>query len=278
MMNILLLHWVIFIIPYAKSDLVSLTNRVCITNGVISHGLFVNPNITSYSSKPLNGLCPNGSILIQPGVMVYIGFNPARIQPVDSNGLCVTRGILRTGIAATIGAPTQIGQNISALGVQCSFVDELSLPPDNYVILSIAFNVYLEVLAENIPNINELFSLQDSPLLVGLTYTLKALNESVCVESGFLLDVFSLNDFQDNITVFEQLNGVCSNGTLLLGYGSFDLLSQTIFSNSQCLGNSVIAGGRVLVTGSSTPIGKTIKSGFYSGLNCSGMLLEYLVD
>ena len=250
---------------------------VCITNGAIASGMFVMFNATELTSTPVGGLCPMGSFLLQPGVIFTSNFS--NFSVVGPDGLCATRGVLRTGIVSTIGSPVPLGQNISSQ-VTCSFDDDLIQLPSDYVFLEtqLDFNIYLEVLDQNtVPN--DVFFVEDSPLLAGLSYTLTPLTESVCIESGVLVSVITSNNMINNISLFDQTNGACANGTLPLGFGSLDIIiSNTIFSDgTKCLGNNVVLFGRVLVTGELTPVGQVITSGVFSGLNCSeGILYKVL--
>ena len=252
-------------------------NPVCITNGAIASGVFAMINGTEFASTPVGGLCPIGSILVQPGVILTFDFSNFTV--VGPEGLCASRGLLRTGIVSTIGSPVPQGQNISSQ-VNCSFVRELNQIPSDYVFLETQFGlkIFLEVLDQNtVPS--DVFFVEDSPLLAGLSYTLTPLNESVCIESGVLVSVSTSKPLTDNVSLFNQTNGACANGTLPLGFGSLDnSIGHTIFSDgTKCLGNNVVLYGRVLVTGELTPLGQVITSGIFSGLNCSeGILYKFL--
>lgn len=251
---------------------------VCITNGAIASGLFVMVNPTEFSFKPVRGLCPTGSILLQPGVIFTSDFSNFTV--VGPEGLCAFRGVFRTGILSTIGTPVPLGQNISAQAT-CSFFNEFTQLPSDYAFLEtqLNFKIFLEVLDQNtVPS--DVFFVEDSPLLAGFSYTTTLLNESVCIESGVLVNVVA-KSFTDNVSLFDQTNGMCTNGTLPLGFGSLDNtpLSNTILSDgTKCLGNNVVFLGKVVVTGELTPVGQVITSGVFSGLNCSeGILYKVFI-
>lgn len=203
----------IYIISSVYGQLPSTTQSIlnqtqCAISGVLVHGAVFRAVPPRHTFDPVNGRCPRGSILLQPGVI----FNSNLI--VSPNGTCLIDGTIKTGIVQVIegdGDFVGIGGQLNATDTRTC--DDTG---DNGVAL------FEGVVLETFPSgtaPNDVFFLKENPLLDGVNYTTSEpnwWNRSVCMDSGILVDGSVLA----NLLVNASSNGSCPVSSLKLPIGT----------------------------------------------------------
>ena len=207
--KVAIIIYLIYIISSVNGQLPSTTQSIlnrtqCAISGVLVHGK-VSVDLDKKIS-PVNGRCPRGSVLLQPGVIM----NSNSI--VSPNGTCIPDGTIKTGIFQVIEGDADLVE----IGGQLNSSKTCDDTGDNGVALF--EGVVLETFPSSTPP-NDVFFLKENPLLDGINYTTSApdwWNRSVCMDSGILVDGSVLA----NLLINASSNGSCPVSSLKLPIGT----------------------------------------------------------
>jgi hypothetical protein len=211
--EVAIIFYLIYIISSVNCQLPSTTQSIlnqtqCAISGVLVHGLVFRPVPNEHTFDPVNGRCPRGSLLLQPGVI----FNGNLI--VSKNGTCLLEGTIKSGIVQVIEGNADLVQ----IGGQLNATDNRTCDDtgDNGVAL------FEGVVLETFPSgtsPNDVFLLKENPLIDGVNYTTSEpnwWNRSVCMDSGILVD----GSVMANLLVNASSNGSCPVSSLKLPIGT----------------------------------------------------------
>ena len=193
----------------------SILNRTqCAISGVLVHGSVFRAVPPEHTFDPVNGRCPRGSLLLQPGVI----FNGNVI--VSKNGTCLIDGTIKAGIVQVIEGD----DDLIEIGGQLNATDNRTCDDTGDGSIALFEGVILETFPSGtFPN--DAFFLKENPLIDGVNYTTSEpnwWNRSVCMDSGILVDGM----VKATLLINASSNGSCPVSSLKLPIGTIMFLTN----------------------------------------------------
>lgn len=211
--QVAIIVYLIYIISSVNGQLPSTTQSIlnqtqCAISGVLVHGAVFRPVPPEHTFNAVNGRCPRGSILLQPGVIFNGNFK------VSPNGTCLIDGTIKTGIVQVIEGDA----DFVGIGGQLNATDNRTCDDTGDSGVALFEGVVLETFPSG-TSPNDVFFLKENPLLDGVNYTTSEpnwWNRSVCMDSGILVDGSVLA----SLLVNASSNGSCPVSSLKLPIGT----------------------------------------------------------